>query len=88
MKEDNTIFMVAKQPILNKLEREVKNTNPSLYDKEDRFMEFMDDENISDFGRWQWANGYNVALVTIRLFIESMKSKEVDIFSDVFGDER
>ena len=87
MKEDNTIFMVAKQPILNKLEREIKNTNPSLYDTKDKFMEFMDDENISDFGRWQWANGYNTALVTMWLFVESMKSKEIDIFSNVFGGE-
>ena len=82
MKEDDAIFMVGKQPVLNMLEREMKNTNPSLYDKEDRFMDFMDDENISDFGRWQWANGYNTALVTIRLFVEKMKSKEIDIFGD------
>lgn len=87
MKEDNTIFMISKQPILNMLERETKNTDPSLYDKEDKFMEFMDDENISEFGRWQWANGYNTALVTMRLFVESMKSKEIDIFSNVFGGE-
>ena len=85
MKEDNTIFMVAKQPILSMLERETKNTNPSLFDKEDKFIDFMDDDNISEFGRWQWANGYNTALVTIRLFVEKMKSKEIDIFSDIFG---
>lgn len=69
------------------LDRQTKNTNPSLYDKENKFMDFMDDDNISDFGKWQWANGYNTALVTVRLFIKSMKGKEVDIFSDVFGDE-
>lgn len=82
MNNDNTIFMVSKQAILNMLDRETKNTNPSLYDKENKFMDFMDDENISEFGRWQWANGYNAALVTIRLFIEKMKSKEIDIFGD------
>ena len=87
MNDDNTIFMVSRQAILNQIDREVKNTNPSLYDKEDKFMDFMDDKNISEFGRWQWANGYNSALVTIQLFIESMKSKEIDIFSDVFGGE-
>lgn len=82
MNDDNTIFMVSKQAILNQIDRETKNTSPSLYDKEDKFMDFMDDENISEFGRWQWANGYNAALVTIRLFIEKMKSKEIDIFGD------
>ena len=85
MNDDNTIFMVSRQAILNQIDRETKNTSPSLYDKEDKFMEFMDDENISEFGRWQWANGYNTALVTIRLFVEKMKSKEIDIFSDIFG---
>lgn len=82
MNDDNTIFMVSRQAILNMLDREIKNTNPSLYDKEDKFMDFMDDENISEFGRWQLANGYNAALVTIRLFVEKMKSKEIDIFGD------
>lgn len=77
MNDDNTIFMVSRQAILNQIDRETKNTNPSLYDKEDKFMGFMDDENISEFGRWQWANGYNTALVTIRLFVEKMKSKEM-----------
>ena len=82
MNDDNTIFMVSRQAILNMLDRETKNTNPNLYDKEDKFMDFMDDENISEFGRWQFANGYNAALVTIRLFVEKMKSKEIDIFGD------
>ena len=87
MNDDNTISMVSNQAILNQIDRETKNTNPSLFDKEDKFIDFMDDENISEFSRWQWANGYNTALVTMRLFIESMKSKEVDIFSDVLGGE-
>lgn len=82
MNDDNTIFMVSRQAILNMLDKETKNTSPSLYDKEDKFMDFMDDENISEFGRWQWANGYNAALVTIRLFVKKMKSKEIDIFGD------
>ena len=82
MNDDNTIFMVSKQAILNQIDKETKNTNPSLYDKEDKFMDFMDDKNISDFGRWQFANGYNAALVTLRLFVEKMKSKEIDIFGD------
>lgn len=80
--KDRTIQMVSKQAILNQIDREIKNTNPSLYDKEDKFMDFMDDENISEFGRWQFANGYNAALVTIRLFVEKMKSKKIDIFGD------
>ena len=82
MNDDNTIFMVSKQAILNQIDKETKNTNPSLYDKEDKFMDFMDDKNISDFGRWQFANGYNAALVTIRLFVEKIESKEIDIFGD------
>lgn len=70
----SAIFCNFQTAILNMLDRETKNTNPDLYDKEDKFMKFMDDENISNFGRWQWANGYNTALVTIRLFIEKMKN--------------
>ena len=78
--DDNTISMISKQAILNMLDREVKDTSPSLYDKEDKFMEFMDNKSISDFGRWQFANGYNAALTSIQAYVKSMKSIDVEVY--------
>ena len=80
--DDNTISMISKQAILNMLDREVKDTNPSLYDKEDEFLEFMDNKGISDFGRWQFANGYNAALASIQMYVKSKRSIDIEVFTE------
>lgn len=40
-------------------------TNPDEHKYHDKFIQFMDDPEISDFGRWQFSNGFNSALVAV-----------------------
>lgn len=36
----------------------------------------MDDVEISSFGRWQWANGFNTALTAISVDLKQLPSTE------------
>lgn len=49
-----------------------KSTNPAHYKANEKFIEYMDDEKISSFGNWQFANGFNTALVAIRCKIKGL----------------
>lgn len=58
---------------------ETKNTNPEDFQGHEKFISFMNDKDINGFGRWEFANGYNLALVGLACLIdecrEGMKSE-------------
>ena len=49
-------------------------TNPYEHKYHDKFMQFMDDPEISDFGRWQQSNGFNMALLVVRFYLARVPS--------------
>lgn len=49
-------------------------TNPYEHKYHDKFIQFMDDPEISDFGRWQHSNGFNTALVTVQCDLDKVPS--------------
>lgn len=49
-------------------------TNPYEHKYHDKFMQFMDDPEISDFGRWQHSNGFNTALVAVKCDLDKVPS--------------
>lgn len=51
-------------------------TNPYEHKYHDKFMQFMDDPEISDFGRWQHSNGFNTALVAVKCDLEKVPSAQ------------
>ena len=50
-------------------------TNPYEHKYHDKFIQFMDDPEISDFGRWQHSNGFNTALVAVKCDLDKIPSK-------------
>ena len=52
------------------------NTNPYEHKYHDKFMQFMNDPEISDFGRWQHSNGFNTALVAVNCDLDKVPSIE------------
>ena len=40
-------------------------TKPSHFEAHQKFTQFVDDAEISSFGRWQWSNGFNTALTAV-----------------------
>lgn len=49
-------------------------TNPYEHKYHDKFIQFMDDPEISDFGRWQHSNGFNTALVAVKCDLDKVQS--------------
>ena len=50
-------------------------TNPYEHKYHDKFIQFMDDPEISDFGRWQHSNGFNTALVAVKCDLDKIPSR-------------
>lgn len=51
-------------------------TNPSHFEAHQKFTQFMDDAEISSFGRWQWSNGFNTALTAVGIDLKKMPSAQ------------
>lgn len=49
-------------------------TNPYEHKYHDKFIQFMEDPEISDFGRWQHSNGFNTALVAVKCDLDKVPS--------------
>ena len=54
-------------------------TNPSHFEAHKKFMQFMDDAEISSFGRWQWSNGFNTALTAVGIDLKKLPSAQPEI---------
>lgn len=51
-------------------------TNPNEFSSHEKFIQYMDDPDIMGFGRWMQANGFNLALVALRV---ELKRRGFDI---------
>ena len=51
-------------------------TNPSHFEAHQKFTQFMDDAEVSSFGRWQWANGFNTALTAVGIDLKKLPSAQ------------
>ena len=54
-------------------------TNPSHFEAHQKFTQFMDDAEISSFGRWQWSNGFNTALTAVGVELKRLPSAQPEI---------
>ena len=54
-------------------------TNPSHFEAHQKFTQFMDDAEISSFGRWQWSNGFNTALTAVGIDLKKLPSTQPEI---------
>ena len=49
-------------------------TNPENYESHEKFMKFMDDPDIVNFGKWMMANGVVMTLLNIRCAVKRIPS--------------
>ena len=54
-------------------------TNPSHFEAHQKFTQFMDDAEVSSFGRWQWSNGFNTALTAVGIDLKKLPSVQPEI---------
>ncbi len=65
-------------------------TNPSHFEAHQKFTQFMDDAEVSSFGRWQWANGFNTALTAVGIDLKKLppaqpEPKDIDAREAVYN---
>lgn len=71
--KDDTI---SRQAAIDAADSETVSTNPDHFKSREKFIKFMDDDDIASFGKWQWANGFNTALVAVTIQLEKLPSAE------------
>ena len=68
--------LIDRQAAIDVADSETVSTNPEHFKSSEKFIKFMDDDDIASFGRWQWANGFNTALVASKVQLEKLPSAQ------------
>ena len=68
--------LIDRQAAIDAVYSETVSTNPEHFKSSEKFIKFMDDADIASFGKWQWANGFNTALVATKIQLEKLPSAQ------------
>lgn len=68
--------LISRQAAIDIERNATVDTNPSHFEAHQKFMQFMDDAEISSFGRWQWSNGFNTALTAVGIDLKKLPSAQ------------
>ena len=72
--DDPTKDTIPRSAVEYYLRKETVNTNPDAYESHERFIAYMNDPDISQFGHWMHSNGFNCALVSIAVDLDKIPS--------------
>lgn len=70
----NSTDTISRQAAIDIERNATVDTNPSHFEAHQKFTQFMDDAEISSFGRWQWSNGFNTALTAVGIDLKKLPS--------------
>ena len=71
--------LISRQAAIDIERNATVDTNPSHFEAHQKFTQFMDDAEISSFGRWQWSNGFNTALTAVGIDLKKLPSAQPEI---------
>ena len=71
--------LISRQAAIDSVDSETVSTNPDHFKSSEKFIKFMDDADIASFGKWQWANGFNTAVVAAKIQLEKLPSAQPEI---------
>jgi len=71
--------LISRQAAIDIERNATVDTNPSHFEAHQKFTQFMDDAEVSSFGRWQWSNGFNTALTAVGIDLKKLPSAQSDI---------
>ena len=71
--------LISRQAAIDIERRATVDTNPEHFESHQKFVEFMDDAEISSFGRWQWSNGFNTALTAVGIDLKRLPSVQPEL---------
>lgn len=70
---------ISRQAAIDAVDSETVSTNPEHFKSSEKFIKFMDDADIASFGKWQWANGFNTAVVATKILLKKLPSAQPEI---------
>ena len=72
--DDPTKNLIPRSAVEYCLRKETVSTNPDEYSSHEKFIQFMDDPEVAEFGRWVHSNGFNCALTAIKCDLDMIPS--------------
>ena len=78
--------LVSRQAAIDIERNATVDTNPSHFEAHQKFTQFMDDAEVSSFGRWQWSNGFNTALTAVGIDLKKLPSAQPEVLAHGEGE--
>lgn len=71
--------LIDRQAAIDATEIFIKDCNPEHFVGHPNFIEYMDSVGIQSFGRWQYANGFNMGLTAAEVVIKKLPSAQSEV---------
>ena len=71
--------LISRRAAIDAVDSETVSTNPEHFKSSEKFIKFMDDADIASFGKWQWANGFNTAVVAAKIQLKKLSSAQPEL---------
>ena len=72
--DDPTKDTIPRSAVEYCIRKETVSTNPEKYKTHEKFIDYMNDPGISEFGHWMHSNGFNCALTAISVDLKKNPS--------------
>jgi hypothetical protein len=71
--------LISRAEAMDASEKFIKDCNPDHFVGHQKFIEYMDNAEIGSFGKWQFANGFNMGLTAAEVAIKNLPSAQPEI---------
>lgn len=68
--------LISRAEAMDASEKFIKDCNPDHFVGHQKFIEYMDNAEIGSFGKWQFANGFNMGLTATEVAIKKLPSAQ------------
>ena len=68
--------LISRAEAIDAPEKFIKDCNPDHFVGHQKFIEYMDNAEIGSFGKWQFANGFNMGLTAAEVVIKKLPSAQ------------
>ena len=68
--------LISRAEAMDASEKFIKDCNPDHFVGHQKFIEYMDNAEIGSFGKWQFANGFNMGLTAVEVAIKKLPSAQ------------
>lgn len=71
--------LISRAEAMDASEKFIKDCNPDHFVGHQKFIEYMDNAEIGSFGKWQFANGFNMGLTAAEVAIKKLPSAQPEL---------